>query len=111
MNSVTVQTFREAFCARFGCPAEAYENHVFVRCLPPHSRLLAGFLRHLTPEYFQGDFELIRQLAEVRNPEELNGEVRNHFYQRRADKGFFRGALRVRLSRRRLRRLGVETFE
>ena len=111
MNSVPVQTFREAFCARFGCPAEAYENHVFVRCLPPRFRLLAEFLRRLVPEYFQGDFELIRQLSGVRNREELNGEVRNHFYQCRADKGFFRGALRVRLSRRRLRRLGAETFQ
>ena len=110
MNCVAEKTFRDGCCARFGCPAEAYELYVFTHCLYPQSRLLARLLSRLAPGFFFEDIEIIRQIGNLRDRAELNREVSNYFYHHRAGKGFLRGGLRVRLSRQRLRQLSLEVF-
>jgi hypothetical protein len=111
MQAIARKTFRNLFCERFGCSEEAFESAVFSRCLYPHARPMADLLRRWAPGYFRDDLEMLRQLGSVGSSAELNWELSNYFYQKRADQGFLRRVGRVRLSRRRLRRLGAEILD
>lgn len=110
MNSVATQTFREAVCEEFECPAEGYEAWVLLRCLHPQSRPLAELIWHLAPGYFRADFEIIRQIGLVGSTVEMNWELKQLFYEYRITRGFLRRVFRVRLSRRCLLQLGAEIF-
>ena len=71
-------SFKEAVCAKFGCPAEQYEEAVFRRCLHWQARGPAWLLRMLSRKAFKDDFELIRSVAKAQNEEEVRRTVNAH---------------------------------
>jgi hypothetical protein len=95
------KTFRESYCERFGCPAEAFENRVFWRCLYRRSLPLAWLVHLLNRPHFELDRQTIRQLGVTRSPQEFRSELEAFRYEYRMRGGFLR-QLRVRVSGKRL---------
>jgi hypothetical protein len=99
------KSFRELFCAAYHCPAEDFEKVLFRRCLHRHAVLFAKFLERRHPGIFKEDYDLIREIAEIRDNETFRNEL-NRFYGRNVrDKSWLRGAFSIRLSAKRLLRL------
>ena len=102
------KTFRETYCDRFGCPADAFEKRVFWRCLYRRSLPLAWLVHLLNRQYFDLDLQTIRQLGVSRSAQEFRGELEAFRYEYRMRGGLFR-KLRVRVSGKRLVALLRET--
>ena len=103
-------SFAEAFCARYGYRADAYENGVFWRCLACRLSLLARIIEFTRPDYFNDDRCAIRRLATTRSAEEFVRELDDIDYVARRQGGFLRLRAGLRLSVRRLDRLQTRLF-
>jgi hypothetical protein len=104
-SKIVGKTFKEAFCERYGYASEAYEGAVFRRCVFRHAWILAVLICWVAPETFQEDFDLIREVGQLSDPDLIRREV-NYFYGRNArDKSWIRTTLLVRVSGKRLLRL------
>ncbi len=102
------KTFREAFCERFACSPEAYENQLFWRCLYRRSLPLAWLVYLVNRRHFELDVQTIRQLAVARSMEEFRAELESFRYEYRMRGGLLR-QLRVRVSGKRLMAVLGET--
>ncbi len=80
-SSLWRSSFKEAVCRALPCPPEQYEARVFWRCLYPHAYPFAFIIHHFRPEYFEDDYDLIRQVADVRHPGVFSTEM-NFFHGR-----------------------------
>ena len=114
MGDLWPTTLKEAVCKRFNCAQELYEQRLFWRCLYRHALPVAALVHWLDPEYFldvfREDFDFIREIGDVRDPDVFQVEL-DRFYGRNVrDKGWIRGALSVRISGKRLRRLKRRLF-
>lgn len=78
--------------------------HVFWRCLYPHAVPFVIGVGLLRPDFFAADRELILRAGRTRTLRELNEELADYVRDPR-NRGALRGALRLRVSARRLRRL------
>lgn len=104
------KTFKEAFCERFRCPPERYEQSVFWRCLHRHAIPVAMLIRWINPEVFREDFDLIREIGGMNDPFLFRGEV-DYFHGRNVrHDGLLRRYLRVRVSGRRVLKLKDALF-
>lgn len=102
--------FKEAFCERYRCSPEMYERRVFWRSLYRHAVPLAALIYWLKPEFFKEDFDLIRELDRMNNPEIFRSEL-NFFYGRNMrDRNWIRRTFYIRLSAKRILKLKNELF-
>lgn len=93
-----------------GCPAEGYRREVFWRCVYRHALPLAAIIHRVAPETFQEDFDLIREVGAMTDPETITREI-NYFYGRNVrDKSWIRRTLLIRVSGKRLLRLKNRVF-
>ncbi len=95
------KTFREMFCERWGCSADAFERRVFWQCLHRRSLPLAALVYAFHRKYFELDLQTIRQLGVSRSPQEFRAELESFRYEYRSRGGFLR-QIRVRVSGKRL---------
>jgi len=99
------KSFKEAFCDKYQCPAELYEKKVFWRCLYRHALPAAALIFWCKPDFFREDFDLIREIDQMRSPDVFRSEL-NFFYGRNMrDKNWIRRAFYIRLSGKRLLKL------
>jgi hypothetical protein len=104
------QTFKLAFCQKFGYVPANYRAEVFWRSLYRHALPVAGILYRLKPEFFKEDFDLIAEIAEMTDPELFKGELNFFFGRNLRDKNWFRRILCIRVSADRLIALKNKVF-
>ena len=103
-------TFRQAFCKRYRCPPEHYESRAFRRSLFLHALPFASLLQRFDPAFFSEDYDLIREVGPMTDPELFRSEI-NYFYGRNLrHKGWIRSLFRMRVSGNRLIRLKQRLF-
>ena len=98
-------SFREAFCQRFACPAEEFEKRVLWRGLYRRSLPLSALVYSWNPRYFDLDVRTIRQLGLTRSSEEFRAEIDSFRFESRMQRGFLKRTLRLRISGKRLMQL------
>lgn len=105
------RTFQDAFCEKYCCASEDYETEVFWHCLYRHSLPVAWWIFKRDPDFFREDFDLIREVGTMSNPETFRSEV-NFFYGRNLrDKNWIRRVFFIRISAKRLIKLKKRIFE
>src|ERR1043166_9774577 len=74
------QTFREAFCEKFGC-ARDFPECAFRQSLHLHARCLAPLIRVFSPDFFKEDLEAIVEMGNARTlrSEEHTSELQSRF--------------------------------
>lgn len=101
-------TFRERYCEYWSISSEQFEDHVLLRALYPHARVLRRLLA-LRSDYFSPDHEFIRSVALLRSRRLFHGEV-GEYHADPANHVFGRRWLRLRLSTDRVRHLMEECW-
>ncbi|MEW6302881.1 MAG: hypothetical protein AB1705_05385 [Verrucomicrobiota bacterium] len=101
--------FQTLACRKFGCPPENYTGRVFWECLYPHAKIPARLILPLHRGFFAHDFEMIQMLAQETTLAAFRSELQN-WRQYHRPEGWLRHGLKIRVSARRLARLGVELF-
>jgi len=99
----------EEYCRQRGLPADDFEHTLLLETLYPAARRARFFLR-LIPSYFAPDLLFISYVGRLRRLVDLRNEEID-FNQDRANRGFFRGTLRLRISTRRMRRVVHHTLD
>ncbi|MBI5770187.1 MAG: hypothetical protein HZA93_20595 [Verrucomicrobia bacterium] len=96
-------TLQAAFCRKFGCTPDQFEQKVFLRSLYPHARLLTFFIGHRA-ESFALDRALVRYCGRLNSRAAIDAELRE--FARAPDNArLSRRLLRLRISGRRFRQL------
>jgi hypothetical protein len=99
--------FRKLYCEQHNCPLEDFEEHLFRASLYRVSLPLTWLVGRIHPEFFALDRALIRQLAVVCTQKEFRAEVEDFRRELRRKRKWFKDALRLRVSGRRLLQLCV----
>ncbi len=100
-------TFQAAFCEQFRCLPAEYERVLLGRVFYFHARLLAPFLRWLNPDFFEEDLAIVRDLADMTNPEIIGSEL-SFFHGRNVrDTNWVRKTFLLRVSAGKLRRICI----
>src|SRR5262249_35501562 len=94
--------FRTAFCKKFQCSREDFNERVFWKFLYRHALPFAASLGWMNREFFQPDLDLIHSLASTTTLSEVKAEASFIRHDQRMQAGFLRGTLRMRISGRRL---------
>ena len=101
----SVKDFRGLFCEHFGCPPEAYEKKMFWRCLHRRSFPLTALVYLVNRDFFQKDFDTIRQLGITKSQGEFQKEVEDYYFNIRSYGNALQRIFRVRISGQKLVRL------
>jgi hypothetical protein len=104
------QNFKTAFCTRFEYPQEKFEKHIFWNAIHPEMKPLAFLIDRFRPDFFRNDLDFIRSLATAETKQEVRIIVNSLHFDPTFERGFLRGFLRVRISRRRLTRIAGEVL-
>jgi hypothetical protein len=99
------RTFKQAVCQSLRIAPEKYAKTVFRRCLYRHAWVFALLIHRLNPDYFEEDFSIINDLAEIRDPAIFTSELNYFFGRNRRDKRWFRTSFAIRVSAKRIIRL------
>lgn len=91
--------------AQWECDESAYVRRVFWRALPRIALPLAAVVWLINRKFFTRDFALIRSLGQTCDATEFHFLVEQFLADGLHPIGRLRNALRLRVSRRRLRRL------
>ena len=102
-------TFSELFCERYRVHPDRFASAVFWRCLHRRAWLVAPLVRAVSAEYFAADYDLIRDIGRLTQPERLADDLAD-FYSHPRNIGFARRRLKLRLSIRRVTRLVNHIF-
>jgi hypothetical protein len=95
-------SFQEAYCRIHNCLPGDYEEKLLWQCLYRHALPVLVFLPASDSTFFKEDYELIREIGPVRDPEIFEMEL-NRFHGRNIrDKNWIRRALLIRISGKRL---------
>ena len=106
---MAAHTLRERYCERFNCPPQEFRERVFWQCVPPQAAGLAQLIRPMKGGLFEPDWELIEQVADSTSLEEVHAEIEAFRYHH-PPTGVMRKVLRVRVSGKRLLRLGAKVL-
>ncbi|HTI69823.1 MAG TPA: hypothetical protein VMF06_07645 [Candidatus Limnocylindria bacterium] len=98
-------SFRQGFCARYGCSPEDYESRAFGLFLYRHAVPLARLWMRVDPSIFREDFELLHEIATVKNMDILKQELGRFHGRNLRDKGWLRRTFLMRISGKRILRL------
>lgn len=100
-----MKPFRELICEKLECTAAEFEERVFWKTLHWHSLPVAIWVYRKNPAAFREDFEFIREIGTVSDPDTFKTEL-NRFHGRNVrDKTWLRGTFSIRVSAKRLIRL------
>jgi hypothetical protein len=102
------RTVAEAYCDQRAIPAAGFERALLAETLHPAARRVRLFLA-LIPGYFEPDLRFISYVGRLRRLEDLRYEEID-FNQDRANRGFLRGQLHLRVSARRVRQVVRQTL-
>ncbi len=100
---------RARFCAYYACKDEDFEIHALRKGMHQPWGHWAYLVLRLAPGMLRTDIQILRQLARAKSSAEWAKEIRGlrGDYLRHKDAGFWRRALRFRLSGERLLRLEI----
>ncbi len=98
------KTFAELYCEQRGLSPDAYDAAVLRETLYPHARLLVPLFKLIKPRHFSADLEFVHSVAVLRRFREFFNETEEYAHHPE-NRGFWRMALNVRISSRRMRRL------
>ncbi len=98
-------SFKAAFCECFRCPAQAFEERLLRRCLPPESRPPATVVRLLSPSFFRQDLEYLGRIGETTTWLEFSSLVNRIRHNPDLNRGLVRKGLHLRMSGIRLFRV------
>jgi hypothetical protein len=105
--------FKTLYCAHFALPEELYAKKVFFDSVFPISAPLTRLAYCIRPSWFQVDFIILEKLGSFTNFNEFReeAELTGFRYRKAKDFHFFRRGLKMRLSSRRLLRLGANLWQ
>jgi hypothetical protein len=103
-------SFQHRFCALMNCAHEKYEQKMFLKCLYPHARLVAGIVRRLRPGFFREDFGVIRELATVTSAEIFQSDINRYHASNIRSRNLLRKMFLLRVSGKRLLRWKGRAF-
>jgi hypothetical protein len=103
------QTFREAFCEKFGC-ARDFPECAFRQSLHLHARCLAPLIRVFSPDFFKEDLEAIVEMGNARTLWAFVGDINYLHGRHQRDRNWWRKKFLLRVSGRKLRQIGDTIF-
>jgi hypothetical protein len=106
----TNRELRFLFCERFSCSPAQFEKRAFWKCLYPHAKMVALFIRLVKPSFFERDHHFIRCFGNAKNWKEAKSEIVALRYEDRFHPKFLRNTLRLRISRRKANQLASRLF-
>lgn len=107
LNSDTAYPdFKRAFCATYGCTAEAFVRELFWKCLNPYWRPVAELVLDIRPEYFSCDLNYLERVGEAENWPQVVLMANTIPKSAALNSGFLRRVLHFRISGARLVKLG-----
>lgn len=101
-----METFRQAYCRKFGCPAADFERRVLWAVVFPHVRLLLAMGMYST-DHFSPDRSLIEYCGILHSIRQVGDELHD-FGRLGENRRFSRRVLLLRVSGRRLQKLVTE---
>ena len=104
-----IHNFASLYCKKNSLQTDRFATAVFWQALYPHARFLWLPLSLLNSDFFADDWDFIRQAGLVESMAEYI-EVENCFRRAVNYNSALRGALRLRVSSRRIRRIANELF-
>jgi hypothetical protein len=102
--------FAEAFCRYYGCSLDQFELYLFWRGLYRHAYPLARLVFRSHPEFFHEDFDVIREIGPMRDPEVFRMEMSRFYGRNVRDKNWLRKTFSIRVSAKRLIRIKNRIF-
>ncbi len=96
-------TFAETYCERYGVTPDRFVDSMFWRCLHRRTWGLVPLLKLVWPDYFNADYELIREVGRLTRAQGLTEELAS-YHTHPLNGGFARQRLRLRVSVRRVTR-------
>lgn len=102
-------SFKERFCAHFGCKPEEYERRLLFSCFYWHASLLGKLFWYIDKRFYAEDIALIQVLAVTRDSGELKREIANYRFEH-PPRGLLHGYLKFRFSGRKALQLADELF-
>ena len=100
--------FKAAFCEAFGCPAEAFQEALFRKCLHSPLRPVASLVRLMFPGFFCHDLDNLERVGQTTTWLEFL-TLANHIRDDLAlTHGLLHKGLHLRISGRRLIRIYEE---
>lgn len=104
------ETFKTAYCRRFGCAPGAFERRLFWRCLPLRAWPAALFFKMFYPSFFNADLEFLQGVGACRSSSQAVNEANSLGCDPALNEGLLRTPLGLRLSGRRLVRAAHEIW-
>ena len=95
-------TLKELYCAFHGCPADAFERHLFKRTVRLHLGWFAGICFRLWPDSFRRDFRELTVAGHVASRGQLRDVAADLRNDPREPRTFLRDFLGIRVSGRKL---------
>lgn len=102
-------SFKDRYCAHFGCRPEEFEKHLLFSCLYWHVSPLGKLFWLIDKRFYAEDIALIQVLAVTRDSSEFKREIANFRFEH-PPKGLLRGSLKIRFSGRKAMPLAFELF-
>ena|ERR1043165_2397170 len=103
------KTFREAFCEKFGCGRD-FPECVLRQSLYFHARLLAPVIRIFAHDFFKDDVDAIIEIGGARSSWTFVADINYLHGRHQRDKSWWRKKFLLRVSGRKLRRIGDTIF-
>lgn len=95
-------SLKSAYCQKYDCSPDQFEEKVFRKCLYPQARLVASFIRLFSHRFFFYDFELLNSVGEASTLSEIVADIGAFRCNPRWQGGVLRRTLRIRISGKRL---------
>ena len=97
--------FREAFCARYGCPESNFERQFFRRAVYRHAFPLAVVIRWCVPRFFRPDTDFIQWVGRAASLAEVRTELADFEYRNWLSPHWLRTGFLIRLNPARVKAL------
>jgi hypothetical protein len=99
------KSFQTLYCEHYQCSAQEFEQRVFRECLYRHALPLAPLFASLDPCFFLEDLSFIRDVGHAASRSEVISELNRFFGRNMRERNWFRKALGIRVSGKRVLRL------
>lgn len=101
--------FSQLYCAHFRVEPSHFRKAVLRQAFYPQARVLRPIIRFLKPDFFAADCDFIDSVGRIVSRREFTIEA-DEFTHHPDNRGFWRRALRLRVSVGRTQRLVSEVF-
>jgi len=104
------KSFKDAYCERYHCAPEDYEESLFRRAVFRHALPLALWIKSRDPEFFREDLDMIHEVGRLKSQDLFRQEINYFFGRNLRNRSRFRTLFRVRVSGKRLMRISRKLF-